>query len=110
MTPDDGIFANKDGLIAPGLYVVGWAKRGPSGTIATNRAESHGVAQRLAGEVTPAGRPGGEALTALLAERGGSRIDFPAWLRIDAAERRRAQPGRTREKFASVAALLASAR
>src|SRR6266702_3551855 len=93
LSPDDGIFANSEGLIAPGLYVVGWAKRGPSGTIATNRAESHGVAQR----------PGGDALATLLADRGTSRIDFAAWLRIDAAERARGQLGRPREKFATLA-------
>ena len=109
LSPDDGIFANSNGLIAPGLYVVGWAKRGPSGTIATNRGESHGVARRLAGEVTPADRPGGDALATLLTDRGTSRIDFAAWLRIDAAERARGQPSRPREKFATLAALLGSA-
>ena len=28
------------------VFPVGWAKRGPTGTIPTNRAESHAVAQR----------------------------------------------------------------
>jgi len=31
----------------PGMFAVGWAKRGPSGTIPTNRAESHAVAQQV---------------------------------------------------------------
>lgn len=108
LAPESGVFANADGRIAPGLYVVGWAKRGPSGTIATNRAKSHAVAQRLAAEVTPADRPGGEALAALLAARGTRRIDYAAWLRIDAAERVRARPGRPREKLRDRDALLAS--
>jgi hypothetical protein len=108
LTPADGVFANADGLIVPGLYVVGWAKRGPSGTIATNRAESHAVAQRLVAEVVPAGRPGGDALATSLAARGVRRVDYAAWLRIDAAERARARPGRPREKFAALDALLAN--
>lgn len=32
---------------APGVFAVGWAKRGPSGTIPTNRADSHAVAQQV---------------------------------------------------------------
>ncbi|MFN3516776.1 MAG: FAD-dependent oxidoreductase, partial [Novosphingobium sp.] len=31
-----GKFANDEGRILPGLYCVGWARRGPSGTIGTN--------------------------------------------------------------------------
>jgi NADPH-dependent glutamate synthase beta subunit-like oxidoreductase len=110
LAPEGGIFANLDGRIAPGLYVVGWAKRGPSGTIATNRAESHEVARRLAAEVAPSDdRPGGAALAALLAERGARRVDYAAWLRIDAAERARAMPGRPRHKLGDRDGLLAHA-
>ena len=35
----DELSANVDGFIQPGLYCVGWARRGPSGTIGTNRDE-----------------------------------------------------------------------
>jgi NADPH-dependent glutamate synthase beta subunit-like oxidoreductase len=108
LAPEDGVFANDSGRIAPSLYVVGWAKRGPSGTIATNRAEAHDVAQRIVAETVPAGRPGGAALADRLAESGVRRIDYSAWLRIDAAERARAEAGRPRRKFASRADLLAS--
>ena len=31
----------------PGLYAVGWAARGPSGTIPTNRAEARALARRM---------------------------------------------------------------
>ncbi|PLS69870.1 pyridine nucleotide-disulfide oxidoreductase, partial [Salmonella enterica subsp. enterica serovar Typhimurium] len=34
-----GRFANVDGRIAQGLYAVGWARRGPTGTIGTNRPD-----------------------------------------------------------------------
>ncbi|HEX3498786.1 MAG TPA: FAD-dependent oxidoreductase [Stellaceae bacterium] len=107
LIPEDGVFANTEGRIAPGLYVVGWAKRGPSGTIATNRAEAHEIARRVATEISPAGREGGEALAAHLTASGVRRVDYAAWLRIDAAERARAETGRPRRKFASRADLLA---
>jgi pyridine nucleotide-disulfide oxidoreductase len=109
LASEGGVFANLDGRIAPGLYVVGWAKRGPSGTIATNRAESHEVARRLAAEVTPSDRPGGTALTGLLAERGARPVDYAGWLRIDAVERARAMPGRPRHKLGDRDGLLAHA-
>ena len=38
-----GKFANDEGRILPGLYCVGWAKRGPSGTIGTNRPDGFSV-------------------------------------------------------------------
>ena len=34
---DGGVFANKDGLVSEGVYVVGWAGKGASGTIPTTR-------------------------------------------------------------------------
>jgi len=109
LAPIGGSFPNEEGRIAPGLYVVGWAKRGPSGTIATNRADSHQVARRLLAEVTPAGREGGEGLARCLAARGGRRIDWAAWRRIDAAETARATGGRPRHKFNRLEDLLAAA-
>jgi NADPH-dependent glutamate synthase beta subunit-like oxidoreductase len=109
LVPEDGVFANNEGRIAPGLYAVGWAKRGPTGTIATNRSEAHEIAQRIVADISPAGRQGAEALAARLAEGAVRRVDYAAWLRIDAAERARAEAGRPRRKFARRADLLASA-
>ena len=34
---DHGHFLTEDGLVRTGLYAAGWARRGPTGTIATNR-------------------------------------------------------------------------
>jgi NADPH-dependent glutamate synthase beta subunit-like oxidoreductase len=106
LAPEDDVFVNEGGRVAPGLYVVGWAKRGPSGTIATNRAEAHEVAQRILAETAAAERPGGAALAVRLTEAGVRRVDYPGWLRIDAAERAGAGPGRPRRKFASRSELL----
>jgi NADPH-dependent glutamate synthase beta subunit-like oxidoreductase len=43
-----GRFANTDGVIGPGLYCVGWARRGPTGTIGTNRPDGFEVAEKIA--------------------------------------------------------------
>src|SRR5687768_5257480 len=61
-----GRFANDEGRILPGLYCVGWARRGPSGTIGTNRPDGYSVIEKIRedidnGALGPAhkkGRPG----------------------------------------------------
>lgn len=98
--------ANDDGRVAPGLYVTGWCRRGPKGTIPTNRADAIAVAERISAEVAPAER-GGAALDALLAARGVVPVSFADWQAIAAAETASAAPGRPRRKFVSAAAMLA---
>ncbi|MGB9405134.1 MAG: FAD-dependent oxidoreductase [Candidatus Acidiferrales bacterium] len=110
LEPDGGIFRNDGGKIRDGLYVVGWAKRGPTGTIPTNRAEAQEVAQKIASEVTESNRAGRDALRKLLDTRGVHWIDHARWRRIDVAEIARAQAGRCRDKFMSVEEMLRAAR
>ncbi len=107
--PKNGIFANENSKISDGLYVVGWAKRGPSGTIPTNRAEAQQVAQRISAEIEGADRPGAEGLKKLLAERQVCPVDYAGWRRIDAAELAAAEAGRCRRKFTGVAEMLEAA-
>ncbi len=108
--PVDGVFANEEGRIDDGLYVTGWAKRGPSGTIPTNRTEAQQVARRIAAETADHARAGGDGLAALLAARRVQRVDYAAWRRIDASEQARAPSDRCRLKFDTVAAMLEAAR
>ena len=106
-----GRFANAEGRIGDGLYCVGWAKRGPSGTIGTNRPDGQAVAARIAADQPePVGKPGGVALDALLAANGVRATDFAHWRAIDAAETAAARVGAPREKFTDVAAMLTVAR
>jgi NADPH-dependent glutamate synthase beta subunit-like oxidoreductase len=99
-----GVIANTDGRIEPGLYVVGWAKRGPSGTIPTNRAEAKTVADLLladyANDTSPA-KEGSAALDAWLTGRGVNVMDWTCWKRIEAAEIAAAIPGSPRAKLAA---------
>ena len=112
LDPARGIVVNDEGSVAPGLWAVGWAKRGPSGTIPTNRADSFAGADRLAaGLAAPTGaRAGPDGLDALLAARGVAVVDVAGWHRIEAAEAARARPDAPREKLATLPELLAAAR
>jgi ferredoxin--NADP+ reductase len=108
-TPENGVFANINGKIADRLYVVGWAKRGPSGTIPTNRVEAQQVAQKIAQEVPSAGHPGTQALQHLLHERACCPVDYEGWRKIDAAELSRGGAERCRQKLCSTIAMLDAA-
>lgn len=104
-----GRFANVDGRILPGLYAVGWARRGPTGTIGTNRPDGFMIAETIAADrPEPAGREGRAGLDALLAQRGVELVTFRDWQKIDAAEAARARDGSPREKFIQVAEMLAA--
>jgi ferredoxin--NADP+ reductase len=108
-TPANGVFANVEGKVKDRLYVVGWAKRGPSGTIPTNRTEAQLVAQRIAQEVPDSTRPGRAGVLQLLAQRHVWWVDYAAWRQIDAAELACACDGRCREKFTTVTKMLEAA-
>lgn len=107
---DNGVVTNDGGRIEPGLYVVGWAKRGPSGTIPTNRADSLAVVDTLLGDLsgTASGKPGGSGLDALLAGRGVRVTSLEDWQTLDAAEQARAADGSPRLKFTSVDEMLSA--
>jgi NADPH-dependent glutamate synthase beta subunit-like oxidoreductase len=105
-----GRFANSDGVIGDGLYAVGWARRGPTGTIGTNRPDGFEVAEKIAAACPPGsdgGKPGGAGLDALLHARGVTPVAFCDWQAIEAAETARAREGSPREKFADIAEMIA---
>ncbi|WP_242137731.1 FAD-dependent oxidoreductase [Sphingomonas sp. TREG-RG-20F-R18-01] len=104
-----GRFANVDGRIAPGLYAVGWARRGPTGTIGTNRPDGFAIAELIAADIAAgSGKPGRAGLDALLDQRGVDIVTFRDWQKIEAAEITRARTGAPREKFATIAEMLAA--
>ena len=97
-----GKFANHGGVIGEGLYCVGWARRGPSGTIGTNRPDGQEVAELIAAALPAddeSGKSGGEGLDTLLAGRGIAATSFDDWRQIEAAEAAAARPGSPREKL-----------
>ena len=85
---------------APGVFAVGWAKRGPSGTIPTNRADSHAVAQEVLAWLKD--RPPKGGIDPL-----PPSIDAAGWHRIDKAESAAgAAEGRPRVKLTDWPSLL----
>lgn len=44
---ENGKVKNVDGRVADGLYTVGWAKRGPSGVIGTNKSDASAVVELI---------------------------------------------------------------
>jgi ferredoxin--NADP+ reductase len=105
---DLGRFVNEEGVIGDGLYCVGWARRGPTGTIGTNRPDGFEVADKIAAALVgeTGGKPGGAGLDALLKQRGADVVTFADWQRIEAAEAARARDGSPREKFVVIAEML----
>jgi NADPH-dependent glutamate synthase beta subunit-like oxidoreductase len=100
-----GHYLNDHGQVGDGLYCVGWARRGPTGTIGTNRPDGYEVAEQVKAAMAPGsdgGKTGGAGLDALLAERGIAATSFADWRSIEQAEEARARPGSPREKFVRV--------
>jgi ferredoxin--NADP+ reductase len=101
-----GGFAHEEALIDVGLYCTGWARRGPSGTIATNRGDASQVAQRILREVQSGGGAGPAGLDRHLALCGVRSVSLADWHAIDSAERAHAAGGAPRRKFHTVADMM----
>lgn len=98
---------------APGAYVAGWIKRGPTGFIGTNKSCAMQTVARLvddynAGFLTdPTAAP--PALDRLLA--GHQVVDRDGWRAVDAAEQARGTvQGRPRVKYTDIDEILGVAR
>ena len=111
---ENGRVVSAPGKPLPGHYVVGWAKRGPSGLIGTNRADSVATVQSLledvkTGALPPAPEPALEATLRLLSDKKLRALSFADWQAIDRIERENgAKKGKIREKFTSIEAMLAA--
>jgi adrenodoxin-NADP+ reductase len=97
----------------PGLYVVGWLKRGPRGIIGDNLIDAEEtigalVADDARGKLRkPDYRFKNRGVKTLLEARKKSIVSKEGWRLIDAEERRRgAEFGKPREKITSVSEML----
>ena len=107
-----GVIPNDGGRVAPGVYVAGWIKRGPTGVIGTNKKDATETVELLLEDLRDAPRKGATAedVDALLDERGVRRVVYASWLAIDEVERSAGEPlGRPRVKLCTWDALLAAA-
>lgn len=98
-----------------GEYVVGWAKRGPSGLIGTNRADSVATVQAMLADLKDGKLPGRavdaapDATPKLLASKGVKPVTFAQWKELDKLELANGKKaGKIREKFTRIAEMLAA--
>ena len=100
-----------NGAVIPQLYTAGWIKRGPSGIIGTNRADSVETVESLLQDVSalPSSQKAGmDGLLPLLKQRHVRYVTFAEWKKIDQQEVERGKiTGKPREKFTCIKAMLA---
>jgi len=98
------------GDVVAGLYATGWIKRGPTGIIGHNRADSVAVIKTLLDDVQTkpfVERGGIHALLGLLSQSGSRAVTFADWQRIDQAEiAAGTMLGKPRDKFTRIADML----
>jgi ferredoxin--NADP+ reductase len=98
-----GKVVNEDGYVGENLYVVGWAKRGPSGVIGTNKSDAADVMKLL---VSQLGDPKGAGdITEIITHN--KVVTQMHWEQINAAEIAAGEPlGKPRKKAVSREELL----
>lgn len=104
-----GRSVNEDGRIEPGLYAVGWIKRGPSGVIGSNKPDGSTAAAQIVEDCGPGddAKVGRAALDNHLQTNNIRVVGFDDWKRIEAAEEAAAAAPAPRRKFGRVADMLA---
>ncbi|NOP95242.1 MULTISPECIES: 4Fe-4S binding protein [Mycolicibacterium] len=112
---DAAVVPNDAGRVrgTSGAYVAGWIKRGPTGFIGTNKSCAAQTVHQLvddynAGLLTDPVHKA-SALEKLVRTRQPAMVDAAGWQAIDAAEIARGGEDRPRDKFTSVAEMVAVA-
>ena len=91
-----GKVVNSEGRVGENMYVVGWAKRGPSGVIGTNKSDASDVMKLLVEDLIGAKSSGD--ITDLLTDK--SYVSQSKWEAINASEVAAGEPlGKPRKKF-----------
>ena len=92
---ENGKVVNTDGRVSENLYVVGWAKRGPSGVIGTNKSDAAAVVELMIADMKSPKNAGD--ISDLLTHQ--VVVDQSAWQKINEAEVAAGEPlGKPRKK------------
>ena len=105
----DGRVTSGGGEHQTGEYVVGWAKRGPTGVIGTNKADASGTVAAMNQDWDDGLHlePGEGEVDTLLKERGVHWVDKAGWFRLDRHEVASGEAqGRPRIKVCTVGEML----
>jgi ferredoxin--NADP+ reductase len=113
---DHGRVHAPDGEPVPGVYAVGWIKRGPTGILGTNKRDADETVACLAedlasGALPPRQLPARQEIETLLAARKPELVTADGWRAIEARELESGRAAdRPRVKLTSREELLAAAR
>ena len=101
---DHGRVLDDDGELLPGAYVVGWAKRGPTGVIGTNKKDAEETVALMLEDVKNIRRVGQpQDVAEFLKSRQCTPVLFDEWQKMNATEIERGKPGnRPRVKFNTI--------
>ena len=108
-----GKVTDTNGTFISQLYTAGWIKRGPTGIIGTNRADSvetvESILQDVAAQNTSSQKSGMDGLLTLLRQRHVRYVTFAEWKMIDQHEIERGKlVGKPREKYTSIKEMLSA--
>ena len=112
---DEGrLLTAPDAEVVPGQYVVGWAKRGPTGLIGTNSPDSTATVKKMLEDIEgvtatadPAKAP--DQIVELLERRGVDFVTFDDWTRLDEDEVALGEAqNKVREKYTNVESMMAA--
>jgi ferredoxin--NADP+ reductase len=110
VVPHEAGRVHRGGVPEPGTYVAGWAKRGPTGVIGTNKHDARETVRTLLADLpslVPAGVRDPDTLPELLAGRGVQVVSWDGWRAIERAETALgAAQGRARAKISDRSELL----
>ena len=112
-----GIITNRDGRVCmpddsetlmPNTYVVGWAKRGPTGLVGTNRGDARHTVDAMIADLDgrilsddPAKTP--EAAAEMVFQHQPDAVTYEDWQYLDEIELKRGESmGKIRDKFLRV--------
>jgi ferredoxin/flavodoxin---NADP+ reductase len=101
------------GEVVPGEYVVGWAKRGPTGLIGNNRSDSAATVEVMLADLPDLNAAGDDRrdqpeIEALLRQRGIDYVTYEDWQILNEHELARGRDqGRPRVKVTTVPEMLA---
>ena len=106
---EKGKIKNEDGrVLATNIYTVGWAKRGPSGVIGTNKSDAADVVKLLIEDLKT---PKSTSDIRELLKPDHEVVDQAFWTRINAAEVKAGEVhGKPRVKATSIAKLMSLGR
>lgn len=101
--PNDKGRVLDEGRVVPDLYVVGWAKRGPTGVIGTNKKDAEETVALLLEDLAAVEARDCAEIEEMLKEAACEYVSFDEWRKIDAAEVERGKAqNRPRVKFIDI--------